>query len=100
MKTVKLTEILDYYDGILSFSAQDPIRSHHVGDKIYTVSDYDRYLVMGACPERLYEFRISKVDLHTLLLESRDVEWFITVADGTIDDPLTLVPQQVPLAET
>ena len=33
-------------------------------------------------------------------LESPDGEWYITVADGTIADPLTLVPQQEPLAET
>ena len=33
-------------------------------------------------------------------LEAPDGEWFITVADGTIEDPLTLVPQHEPLAET
>lgn len=31
MKTVKITEILDYYDGILAFAAQDPIGGHYVG---------------------------------------------------------------------
>ena len=45
-------------------------------------------------------FETGEVDLRTLLLEAPDGEWFITVADGTIDDPLTLVLQQEPLAES
>ena len=100
MKTVKLTEILDYYDGIQLFTARDPIGGHYVCDMIDTVGDFDRYLVVGVRPERLEDFRTGKVDLRTLLLESPDGEWYITVADGTIADPLTLVPQQEPLAET
>ncbi len=100
MKTVKLTEILDYYDGIQLFAARDPIGGHYVCEMIDTVGDFDRYVVVGVRPERLDEFRMGEVDLRTLLLESPDGEWFITVADGTIDDPLTLVLQQEPLAET
>ena len=99
MKTVKLTEILDYYDGIQLFAAHDAIGSHYVCDMMDTVGDFDRYVV-GVRPERLDEFRTGGVDLRTLLLEAPDGEWFITVADGTIEDPLTLVPQQEPLAET
>lgn len=34
-----------------------------------------------------------------LLLESPDGEWFTAVADGTIDDPLTLERWQTPLAD-
>ena len=56
--------------------------------------------MVGVRPDRLDEFRTGEVDLRTLLLEAPDGEWFITVADGTIDDPLTLVPQEEPLAET
>ena len=100
MKTVKLTEILDYYDGIQLFAARDAIGGHYVCDMIDTVGDFDRYMVVGVRPERLDEFRTGGVDLRTLLLESPDGEWFITVADGTIEDPLTLVPQREPLAET
>ena len=100
MKTVKLTEIFDYYDGIQLFAARDPIGGHYVCDMIDTVGDFDRYLVVGVRPERLDEFRTGKVDLRTLILEAPDREWFITVADGTIEDPLTLVPQQESLAES
>ena len=100
MKTVKLTEILDYYDGIQLFAAHDPIGGHYVCNMIDTVGDFDRYLVVGVRPERLDDFRTGKVGLRTLLLESPDGEWYITTADGSIDDPLTLVPQQEPLAAT
>ena len=53
MKTVKLTGILDYYDGIQLFAARDPIGGHYVCDMIDTVGDFDRYLVVGVRPDRL-----------------------------------------------
>ena len=34
MKTVKITEPLEYYDGILAFAAQDPIGGNYVGSMI------------------------------------------------------------------
>ena len=100
MKTVKLTEILDYYDGIQLFAARDPIGGHYVCEMIDTVGDFDRYMVVGVRPERLDEFRTGEVDLRTLLLEAPDGEWFITIADGTIDDPMTLLAQSTPLVES
>ena len=100
MKTVKLSEVLDYYDGIQIFAARDPIGGHYVCDMIDTVGDHDRHAVVGVRPERLEDFRAGRVDLRTLLLESPGGEWYITVADGMIDDSLTLEPQQEPLAET
>ena len=100
MKTIRLTEILEYYDGIQIFAAQDPIGGHYVGEMIDTVGDFDRYAVVGVRPKRLDDFRTGRVDLRTLLLESPDGEWYITTPEGTVDDPLTLDPQQTPLAET
>ena len=100
MPTVKLTEILDYYDGIQIFAAQDPIGRHYVCDMVDTVGDFDRYVVVGVRPERVDDFRAGKVDLRTLQLESPYGEWYITTADGTIDDPLILELQQEPLMET
>ena len=35
MKTVKLTEILDYYDGIQLFAAKDPIGSNYVCNTLW-----------------------------------------------------------------
>ena len=100
MKTVKLTEILEYYDGIQLFAACDPIGGNYLCAAIDTVGDHDRYAVVGVSPEALADFRAARVDLRTLMLEAPDGEWYITIADGTIDDPLVLEPQHKPLTET
>ena len=42
----------------------------------------------------------AQVDLRTLLLESPDGKWYIAVAKGTIDQPLELIPQSEPLADS
>ena len=100
MKTVKLTAILDYYDGIQTFAARDAIGGHYIATAIDTVGDFDRYLVTGAAPERLEQFCAGQLDLRTLLLESPGGEWYTTIANGTSDDPLILEPHYGPLAET
>ena len=99
MKTVKLTDILEYYDGILLFAACDPIGGNYLGEAIDTVGDHDRYAVVGVRPDRMAEFRAGRVDLRTVMLEAPGGEWYITVADGAIDDPLVLEPQHKPLEE-
>ena len=100
MKTVKLSAVLDYYDGIQTFAAHDAIGGHYLATAIDTVGSFDRYLVVGVNPERLRALRAGSLDLRTLLLESPGGEWYTTIADGTIDDPLTLEPQSGPLSET
>ena len=100
MKTVKLTEILEYYDGILLFAACDPIGGNYLGEAIDPEGDHDRYAVVGVRPDRMADFRAGRVDLRTVMLEAPGGEWYITVADGTIDDPLVLEQQHKPLEET
>ncbi len=100
MKTINITEILEYYDGILTFAARDPIGGHYVGDMIDKEGDYDRYLVVGVRPDRLDDLRAGQVDLRTLLLETPEGKWYITTPEGNIDDPQALVPQSTPLAES
>lgn len=100
MKTIKLTAVLDYYDGIQTFAARDAIGGHYIATAIDTVGGFDRYLVTGAAPERLEQFCAGQLDLRTLLLEAPGGEWYTTIANGTSDDPLTLEPQNGPLAET
>ena len=100
MKTVKLTEILEYYDGIQLFAAYDPIGGNYLGVAIDTVGDYDRYAVVGVRPDRMADFRAGQVDLRTVMLEAPGGEWYITVDDGAIDDPLVLEQQHKPLEET
>lgn len=99
MKTIQLTEILDYYDGILLFAACDPIGGNYLGEAIDTVGDHDRYAVVGVRPGRMADFRAGRVDLRTLMLEAPGGEWYITVDDGAADDPLVLEPQHKPLEE-
>ena len=100
MKTAKITEILDYYDGILVFAAQDPIGGQYVASLIERTSQNDRYLVVGARPERLNDLRNGMVDLRTLLLEMPEGQWYITIPEGTLDDPMELEPQSMPLGES
>ena len=100
MKTVKITEILDYYDGILVFVAQDPIGGQYVASLIERTSQNDRYLVVGAKPERLKDLRSGMVDLRTLLLEMPEGQWYITIPEGTLDDPMELEPQSTSLGES
>ena len=100
MKTVKITEILDYYDGILVFVAQDPIGGQYVASLVERDSENDRYLVVGANPERLNDLLNGKVDLRTLLLEMPEGQWYITIPAGTLDDPMELELQSAPLAES
>ena len=79
---------------------RDPIGGHYVGSLIDKTRESDRYLVVGAKPERLDDLRKGKIDLRALLLESPGGEWYTTTPEGTIDDPLTLELQQTPLADT
>ena len=101
MKTAKITEILDYCDGIVTFAAQDPIGGHYVGFLIESDAQKDhRYLVVGARPRRLNDLQGGKVDLRTLMLQTPEDTWYTATPEGSIDDPFTLEPQQTSLAES
>lgn len=100
MKTIYPTAILDYYDGVLAFEARDAIGGHYIGAAIKPAGGYDRYLVTGARPERLRQFRSGALDLRTLLLEAPGGEWYITLTNSDPGDTLTLEPQPGPLAAT
>ena len=100
MNAITLTEVLEYYDGIQIFAAHDTAGVHYVCDMIDSAGDFDRYVVAAVCPKRLADFRAGRVDLRTLLLESPSGKWYITVAKGTIYDPLELIPQAQPVADS
>ena len=99
MKAIKLTNVLLYYDGVQVFEGRDAIGGHYVGVGIGPGISTNRYMVTGAAPERLRQFRGGRLDLRTLLLEAPEGEWFITVDQEGGDSSLYLEPQPVPVAE-
>ena len=100
MKTVTPTTVLDYYDGIQIFAAQDATGGHYIGTMVGTEGDYGRYLVTGVSPADLHLFRCGEMDLRALLLASPTDERFITVATGKFSDPLRLTAVEEPLEQT
>ena len=98
-KTVKPTAILDYYDGVLLFEAQDLLGGHYIGAAGKPKDGYARFVVTGARPERLIEFRFGTLDLRTLLLEGPGGEWYITSTNGNLGESLVLEPQEGNLAD-
>lgn len=100
MKTIKATEILDYYDGIEIFAGRDTTGGDYLGMRVDTSGDYDRYVVVGTRPERLRQFRSGALDLRDLLLETPDGEWYVTLADVSYGEPMSLELQDTPLAQS
>lgn len=99
MKTIFPTAILDYYDGVLAFEGRDDIGGHYIGAAVKPEGGYDRYLVTGARPERLRQFRSGSLDLRTLLLEAPGGEWYITLTKSDPGDTLALEPQAGNIAD-
>ena len=100
MKTVSVTAILDYCDGTLAFEARDPIGGHYVGAAVKPGSNgQNRFIVAGARPERLREFRAGDLDLRALMLEAPGGEWHMVSADGDPGEDVELEPQEGGIAD-
>ena len=98
-RTIKSVAVLDYYDGVQLFEGRDSIGGHYIAMLIDTGSKVDRYVATGAKPECLRQFRVGDLDLRTLLLDAPGGEWFFIYADVLRGEPMTLIPQEGPLAE-
>jgi hypothetical protein len=98
MKTVRLYATLFYYDGSQVFEARDPIGGHYLALFAEQLEGRSRYLVVGLPPERLREFRVGATDLRTALLAGADEGWFLAETRDAMG-PLSLAPQNTPLAE-
>ncbi len=101
MKTIRQTTTLFYYDGPQVFEARDAIGGHYVGVMVECKQELDCYLVAGVSPERLRQFRSGLLDLRSLLVEEREEDgWYLAIAEKGFDQPLTLMEQRTPLAES
>lgn len=99
VKTINLTDILVYYDGVQVFAGRDAADGHYIGVGIGPGISTNRYMVTGAIPERLRQFRVGQLDLRSLLLEAPGGEWFITVDKEGGNTPLFLELQPGPVSE-
>ena len=99
MTTIQLTDALVYCDGVNVFEGRDSIGGHYVGMIVDTVGDLDRYVVVGAPPERLRQFRSGMLDLRTLLLGTPGGDWYMTLTNSIHGEPLVLEPQSTSLAD-
>jgi len=100
MKTIQYRSTLFYYDGPQVFEARDDIGGHYVGVMVEPTSSHDRFLVTGTVPGRLREFLAGTLDLRSLLLEQSEREWFLTEAEGGLEQPLKLIEQSGSLIES
>jgi hypothetical protein len=97
MKTIRHTTTLFYYDGPQVFEARDDIGGHYIAVMVEPQSGEESYLVTGAAPERLRQFRSGTLDLRTLLTEGGAEEWYLA-RGADLEKPLTLMPQGTLLA--
>ena len=88
--TIRPTKVLDYYDGVLVFTAEGDDDQHYVGSIIDTTDGIDRYLVKASTAERIKDLEQGRVDLRSLLLEDPSDEWYLTFDGHAPDQPLEL----------
>lgn len=100
MKTIHYTATLFYYDGPQIFEARDVIGGHYVALLVTPQGGQERYLVVGVTPEQLRRFRSGMLDLRSLLITAGKEEWYITMMEINLDQPIVLDLQSIPIAES
>ena len=98
--TIRPNKVLDYYDGVLVFTAEGDDGQQYVGSIIDTTDGIDRYLVKATTPERIKDLEKGRVDLRSLLLENPVNDWFLTFDGNAPDQPLELHPQSISIETT
>ena len=91
--TIRPTKVLDYYDGVLVFTAEGDDGQQYVGSIIDTTDGIDRYLVKATTPDRIKDLEKGRVDLRSLLLRNPSDKWYLTFDGNAPDQPLELYPQ-------
>ena len=93
MKTIQHTHPLFFYDGPQVFEAQEATGGQYIAVAVEAQNGLDRYLVTSVVPERLRQFRASRLDLWSLLAKAGTGEWYLTTPAAGLDQPLALVSQ-------
>ena len=91
--TIRPTKVLDYYDGVMVFTAEGDDGQQYVGSIIDTTDGIDRYLVKATTPEQIKDLEKGRVDLRSLLLRNPSDKWYLTFDGNAPDQPLELHPQ-------
>jgi len=100
VKTIRHTATLFYYDGPQVFEARDAIGGHYIAVMVEPQDGNDCYLVVGVAPERLRQFRAGGLDLHTLISEGGQDEWYLAPVLAGLTEPLPLQAQSALLSDS
>lgn len=100
MKTIYYMTTLFYYDGPQIFEARDAIGGHYVALLIESQDGHERYLVVGVSPEQLRQFRSGILDLRSLLITAGKEEWYTTITEISLNQPIVLNLQSIPIEKS
>jgi hypothetical protein len=98
--TVRLTKVLEHYDGPVLFEGRDSYGGHYIGVAVQSEGPGDLFAVVGVEPDRLRRFRNGSLDLLALMTEREDPTWFIGTQRMDGSDVFDIAAQTRPLAET
>lgn len=99
-RTIRLTKILEYYDGPILFEGRDLYGGHYIGVAVESDGPGDLYAIIGVEPDRLRRFRNGSLDLLALMTESEDPTWFTGTQRKDSADVFEITGQSSPLRET
>ncbi len=99
MLEIRYKSTLFEYDGPQIVQAKDRIGGHYIAVAVEDNGADNQYLVVGTEVEKLRKFRTGEIDLRSLIVESCEYGWYLTPAGASMDDPVTLDPQQGNLLE-
>lgn len=99
-KIVRLTKVLEYYDGPVLFEGRDSYGGHYIGLAVKSKGPDDLFAVIGVEPDRLRRFRNGSLDLLTLIAEREDPSWFTGTQRRGSSDIFEITLQTELLSET
>ena len=87
-KNIHLTHVLFYFDGPQVVEGRDSIGGHYVAVLTGNQNSINEYLVVGANPDLLRQFKIGTIDLRDLVIKCGQEGWFI--GEDTVNEPMKL----------